>query len=73
MAMEAGIDILNAEPERERLLKMKHVKEMFDCSHTHIYSLMAAGKFPKQRKLGETAVWRYSELAQHIANMFKTS
>lgn len=50
----------------ERLLAMKSVQAMFDCSHTHIYDLLGQGIFPKPVKLGRDVRWKYSELEQFI-------
>jgi prophage regulatory protein len=49
----------------ERLIRLQEVLEMTGWSRSHIYALVAAGRFPVPLKLGLRAVaWRESEIAQ---------
>lgn len=51
------------EPASERLLRVEEVKARVGFGRGHIHRLMAAGKFPKNRRLShKLAVWSETEI-----------
>lgn len=51
-----------------RFMRRTEVEQRTGLKHTHIYSLMKAGKFPKSVRLGDRAVaWDSLEVEEWIA------
>lgn len=56
-------------PSTERLIKIKTVMAMTALSRSSIYRLIAAGKFPQQRKVyptGRATVWLLSDIETFV-------
>ena len=51
----------------DRLIRLPEVIQITSLSRTQIYRLIAAGTFPKQRRLShKVAAWKESEIAAWI-------
>ena len=51
----------------DRLIRLPEVIQITSLSRTQIYRLIAAGTFPKQRRIShKVAVWKESEVAAWI-------
>ena len=51
----------------DRLIRLPEVIQITSISRTQIYRLIAAGTFPKQRRIShKVAVWKESEVAAWI-------
>jgi prophage regulatory protein len=57
-----------------RLIRVSEVTSRTGVTKTHLYRLMAAGKFPRAIKVTEgTSAWVESEIAQWIADRIAAS
>lgn len=51
----------------DRLIRLSEVIQITSISRTQIYRLIAAGTFPKQRRIShKVAVWKESEIAAWV-------
>ena len=51
----------------DRLIRMPEVMQITSLSRTQIYRLIAAGTFPKQRRIShKVAAWKESEIAAWV-------
>ena len=51
----------------DRLIRLPEVIQITSLSRTQIYRLIAAGTFPKQRRIShKVAAWKESEIAARI-------
>jgi prophage regulatory protein len=55
-------------PRQERLLRFPAVQELIPYSHSQIYLMIKAGRFPKPVKLGggRAVAWRLSAILAYI-------
>ncbi|TBW35693.1 AlpA family transcriptional regulator [Azotobacter chroococcum] len=57
-----------------RLLRLPEVSALVGFKRTHIYDLMAEGRFPKARRIGVRAVaWDSREVEQWVADRLEGS
>ena len=62
------------EPSTPRLIRANEVLSQTGVTRTHLYRLMAAGKFPRSIRVTEgTSAWIESEVQQWIADRIATS
>lgn len=51
----------------DRLIRLPEVMQITSLSRTQIYRLIAAGTFPKQRRIShKVAAWKESEIAAWV-------
>ena len=54
----------------DRLIRLPEVIQITSLSRTQIYRLIAAGTFPKQRRIShKVAAWRQSDVAAWVASV----
>lgn len=53
--------------EQERLYRLPQVEEISGHRRATLYLWMATGRFPKQLKIGASAVWRKSDIDSWLA------
>lgn len=61
---------------QNRLLRKPQVKELTGVSYSHMYQLIAEGKFPQPRKLvpgGRASAWVESEIREWIEERIASS
>ena len=52
----------------DRLLSIAQVREIVPLAPSTLYAQVAAGKFPKPRKIGKRSLWRLSDVQRYIAD-----
>lgn len=58
------------DPTQEaRLIDIHGVRELVPKHVSTIYRLMKSGKFPRQVKVGGSALWRYADIVAWVASL----
>jgi len=51
----------------DRLLSVKVVAGMLDCSSRQVWKLLASGRLPRPLRLGRSVKWKSNDIARFIA------
>lgn len=53
----------------ERLLRIEEVLQIIGIKRTTLYALIKKNAFPSQYKIGNTSVWKLSDINNYIENL----